>query len=117
MLRCILPASPREWVLVLLALWPAAALEELLFRSLPLGGLGWIVSPWWLVWPLALFFGFLHWPQGSWGVAGATLVAILLSWLFLATGSLWPPLIAHYTFNLSQLVVARWSGLKPLRAA
>ena len=115
-LRCILPAGAREWALVMLALWPAAALEELLFRSLPLGGLGWIMSPWLLMWPLALFFGLLHWPQGTWGVAGAAMIAILLSWLFLATGSIWPPLIAHYTFNLSQLVVARCSGLEPLRA-
>ena len=38
MLRCILPASSSEWPGVLLALLLAAALEELLFRSLPLGG-------------------------------------------------------------------------------
>jgi membrane protease YdiL (CAAX protease family) len=117
MLQCILPANGREWILVLLALWPAAALEELLFRSLPLGGLGWLASPWWLLWPLALFFGLLHWPQGGWGIVGTTLLAVLLSWLFLATSSIWPPLIAHYLINMSQLVAAKLSGLQPLRAA
>jgi membrane protease YdiL (CAAX protease family) len=65
-LRCMLPIGGWEWVGVLLALLPAAALEEMLFRSLPLGGLAWLVPPWWLLWPLALLFGFLHWPQGGW---------------------------------------------------
>ena len=117
LIRCILPINRREWVGVLLALLPAAALEELLFRSLPLGGLTWLVPPWWLMWPLALFFGFLHWPQGAWGVVGTTLAAIVLSLLFLATGSIWAVLAAHYVFNVLQIVAAQWMGLSPLRAA
>jgi hypothetical protein len=115
LLQCILPIDREEWIGVLLALLPAAALEELLFRSLPLGGLAWLVPPWWLLWPLALLFGVLHWPQGGWGVLGTTLAAVLFSLLFLATGSLWAPLAAHYTLNVAQLVIARQSGLKPLR--
>jgi membrane protease YdiL (CAAX protease family) len=115
LLRCILPASQREWPGVVLALLPAAALEELLFRSLPLGGLGWLVAPYWLMWPLAVFFGLLHWPQGSWGVGGTSLAAILLALLFLATGSIWPPLAAHYVMNLLQVAVAVRVGMRPLR--
>jgi len=117
MLQCILPVSRKEWVGVLLALLPAAALEELLFRSLPLGGLGWLIVPWWLLWPLSLFFGLLHWPQGAWGVVGATLAAVALSLLFLASGSIWLPLAAHYVLNVSQLLLARWVGVQPLRDA
>ena len=41
-LRCILPITQRERPGVALALLPAAMLEELLFRSLPLGGLTWL---------------------------------------------------------------------------
>ena len=67
MIMCMIPANRSEWIGVSLALLPAAALEELLFRSLPLGGLGWLISPWWLLWPLSLVFGLLHWPQGGWG--------------------------------------------------
>jgi membrane protease YdiL (CAAX protease family) len=115
LLRCILPATRREWPGVALALLPAAALEELLFRSLPLGGLGWLIAPHWLMWPLALFFGLLHWPQGGWGVAGTTLAAIMLSLLFLATGSIWPPLAAHYVMNVLQVAVSVRTGLRPLR--
>ncbi len=113
--RSILPANAREWAGVIVALLPAAALEELLFRSLPLGGLGWLIAPWWLMWPLALIFGLLHWPQGAWGVFGTTLAAIALSGLFLASGSLWAVLAAHYVLNLWQLILARRLGLRPLR--
>ncbi len=117
LLRAILPASAREWPGVLVALLPAAALEELLFRSLPLGGLNWLVPAAWLMWPLAIGFGLLHWPQGSWGVAGATLAAVAFSLLFLATGGIWAPLAAHYAMNVAQLVVAKRLGLAPLRAS
>jgi len=116
MVQSILPVDRREWVGVLAALLPAALLEELLFRSLPLGGLSWLISPWLLLWPLSLLFGLLHWPQGGWGVAGATLVGIFLSFLFLITGSLWAALAAHYVMNVHQLVAAKRAGLAPLRA-
>jgi len=115
MLQCILPTNGREWVGVLLALLPAAALEELLFRALPLGGLAWLIPPYWLLWPLALAFGLLHWPQGGWGVVGTTLAGIALSLLFLATGGIWAPLAAHYVLNVSQLLLAKRTGLQPLR--
>lgn len=45
LMQCILPINDRERIGVALALLPAAALEELLFRSLPLGGLMWLASP------------------------------------------------------------------------
>jgi membrane protease YdiL (CAAX protease family) len=116
LLQCMLPINRREWPGVLLALLPAAALEELLFRSLPLGGLAWLVPPWWLLWPLALLFGLLHWPQGGWGIAGTALAAVVLSLLFLASGGIWAPLAAHYTMNVYQIVAAKLSGVEPLRS-
>ncbi len=116
LLRAILPADAREWPGVLAALLPAAALEELLFRSLPLGGLGWLIPAGWLMWPLAVGFGLLHWPQGSWGVLGATLAGIAFSLLFLGTGSIWAPLAAHYVMNVVQVAAARALGVAPLRA-
>lgn len=115
LLRCIIPANRREWLPVLLALLPAAALEELLFRSLPLGGLSALIAPGWLVWPLALWFGLLHWPQGGWGVVGAVLAAIAFSLLFLATQSIWAPLTAHYVMNVAQVALACKSGMRPAR--
>ncbi len=114
-LLAILPLNRGEWLGVLPALLLAALLEELLFRWLPLAGLAPLISPAWLLWPLALFFGLLHWPQGWWGVAGTALAAMWLALLFLLTGSIWPPLVAHYTMNVMQLVVAYRSGLRPAR--
>ncbi len=115
LIRSILPANRREWIGVIVALLPAALLEELLFRSLPLGGLTWLLTPWVLMWPLALLFGLLHWPQGVWGVFGTTMVALALSMLFLASSSFWTVLAAHYLINLFQLLIARQRGVRPLR--
>lgn len=112
-LRAILPRSRWEWPAVLLALLPAALLEELLFRALPLAGLAWLIAPRWLLWPLSVGFGLLHWPQGDWGVFGATLAGIAFGLLFLLTGSLWVPLAAHYILNVTQLLLA--SQAQPAR--
>ncbi len=102
----ILPRNQAEWVPVLLALFPAVLVEELLFRSLLLGGLA-------VAWPMpaliigtALLFGWMHSPQGRLGMIMTTAVSLLLAALFLWRGSLLPPLTAHYVVNLLQLVIA-----------
>ncbi len=102
----ILPRSREEWGPVLLALFPAVLVEELLFRSLLLGGLA-------AAWPApalivgtALLFGWMHSPQGRLGMIMTTAVSLLLATLFLWRGSLLPPLVAHYAVNLLQLVTA-----------
>lgn len=101
----IAPRSRRELALVALAMLPTVALEELLFRSLLLGGLAVLLPPWPLVLVLGVWFGLLHQPQGPLGMLGAGLAGIFLSWLFLHTGSLWTPLAAHYIANMAQLFV------------
>ncbi len=115
LLRAIVPVDRREWVGVLLALFGAAALEELLFRSLPLGGLTWLASPWVLMWPLSLVFGLMHAPQGQWGIVGTALMGLVLSALFLWSGSIWPPLVAHWLLNAAEVTLAWRQGLRPLR--
>ena len=111
-LRYTLPITRRQWPLVLLAMSISVLLEELLFRSLPLGGLPALIPAEILMWPLAVFFGLLHSPQGGWGVAGTTVAAIVLSLLFLATRSLWAPVAAHYVVNVYQLWRAWRVGLR-----
>ncbi len=115
-LLAILPANRREWFGVVPLLLLAAAVEELLFRSLPLGGLAWLVPPGLLVWPLAVLFGFLHWPQGWWGVIGTAAGGVVFSLLFLASGNIWTPLAAHYVMNLSQLLLAWAAGARSPRS-
>ena len=114
----ILPRNRREWFFVPLALVPAVLLEELLFRSLLLGGFGSFAPPILLAFVWSILFGALHLPQGALGIVVAAALGLLLSFLFLATQSLIAPTIAHYIINLLQLVWAsrdksfleRWSA-------
>jgi membrane protease YdiL (CAAX protease family) len=102
----ILPRRRDEWLPVLVALFPAVLLEELLFRSLLLGGMSAFLPPAVLVAGTALLFGWMHAPQGRLGMALTAVVSVVLSGLFLWRGSLLTPLVAHYVVNLLQLVVA-----------
>jgi membrane protease YdiL (CAAX protease family) len=102
----ILPRRQEEWAPVLLALFPAVLVEELLFRSLLLGGLAVICPVPVLMAGTALLFGWMHSPQGRLGVVMTAAMSLLLAILFLWRGSLLPPLAAHYVVNLLQLAVA-----------
>lgn len=102
----ILPETRREWLLVPLALAPAALVEELLFRSLLLGGLS-------VLWPVivlavvgSLVFGIMHTPQGSLGIVATGVVGFLLSLTFLWRWTLLSVFVMHYTINLLQLLRA-----------
>lgn len=105
-IRSILPRQRDEWAPVLLALFPAVLVEELLFRSLLLGGLKMFFPVSALVAGTALLFGWMHSPQGRLGMVITAAVSLLLAGLFLWRGSLLPPLLAHYVVNLLQLLVA-----------
>jgi len=105
-IRSILPRTGEEWAPVLLALFPAVLVEELLFRSLLLGGLSLFFPVAVLVIGTALLFGWMHSPQGRLGVIMTAAISIVLAGLFLWRESLLPPLIAHYVVNFLQLLVA-----------
>ncbi len=107
-LNSIRPRSRRQWPLVLLALIPVALLEELLFRSLLLGGFAPFVNVWWFALAASILFGLLHRPQGEWGVVAVTLVSLVFSALFLWRTSLLLVVAAHWMANVSQLVQAAW---------
>lgn len=105
-LRAILPRSGGEWLGVLPAMALAVLLEELLFRAILIGGMSaWVPLP-----PLlllnALLFGVLHSIQGQLGTLVTGALGLALAGLLLWSGSLWPPLIAHYVINLGQLILA-----------
>ncbi len=102
----VLPRNRDEWALILLALFPAVLVEELLFRSLLLGGFAPVLPVPVLVVSTAFLFGWMHSPQGRLGVVMTAVVSLLLAGLFLWRGSLLPPLVAHYVVNLLQLIVA-----------
>ncbi|MBK8047705.1 MAG: CPBP family intramembrane metalloprotease [Anaerolineales bacterium] len=97
------PQTRREILWVGLALVPAVLLEELLFRSLLIGGFSPILPVYTLLLGGAVLFGLLHTPQGIWGVAGAGIAGLVFGVLFLVAGSLLLPVVAHYATNLFQL--------------
>ncbi len=102
----VLPQNRGEWAPVLLALFPAVLVEELLFRSLLLGGLGLFFPVSTLVVGTALLFGWMHSPQGRLGMIMTGVLSIVLAGLFLWRGSVLSPLVAHYVVNFLQLLVA-----------
>ncbi len=106
--RSVLPRTRREWVLVPLALVGTVLLEELLFRSLLLGGFGQFAPPVLMAALWSVLFGFMHMPQGSLGIVVAAVMGLVLSALFLGTSSLLTPLVAHYVINVLQIV---WASL------
>lgn len=102
----ITPGNGWKWGLVALAMAGVALLEELLFRSLLLGGLTPLAPAWLLVLGMGALFGLMHSPQGVVGMVGAGLAGVIFGALFLWSGSLLLPLTAHYAANMVQVTAA-----------
>ncbi len=113
----IVPKTGGEWVWVALAMIGVALLQELLFRSLLLGGLTPVLPAWLLLLTTALLFGTLHSPQGLWGMGGAALAGLFLGLLFFWSGSVLLPLTAHYVTNMIQVTVVMVMGGPESQAA
>ncbi|HLK35414.1 MAG TPA: CPBP family intramembrane glutamic endopeptidase [Polyangiaceae bacterium] len=98
-------------MLLVLALASASG-EELLFRGLLVPLVGPVVS--------SLFFGVLHQirGRGRWGwMVWATLMGLLFAGIFVATGSLAGPLVAHAAVNYSNLRYLRDTAPRENRPA
>jgi len=108
LIQNILPRRGREWVLVGFAFMPAIAMEELLFRSLWIGGFRDVLPLPLLIMGSSIIFGFMHQPQGKLGMLLAGVINVLFSILFVWSGQLLLSLTAHYTVNLLQLAVAHY---------
>jgi membrane protease YdiL (CAAX protease family) len=105
-MHSILPRHLREWPLVGLAMLPAVAMEELLFRTLWLGVFGSAMPLFWLIIATSILFGFMHQPQGNLGIILTGSVNVLFCLLFVWSGELLIPFVAHYTINMLQLALA-----------
>lgn len=88
-------------IILMIALGPL--LEELLFRGAILGGLlPLFKSPWPSIIISALLFGVIHLNPAQ--ILPGVLFGIMLGWLFVRTGSLWPGLFAHIGNNALAVV-------------
>lgn len=105
-LRNMLPRRGSDWLLAPLALAPAVLLEELLFRSLLVGGFSVLIPMGAAVALSSLAFGIMHVPQGVLGVGAATILGVVLAALLWWQESLLAPFVAHYVLNLAQLGIA-----------
>ena len=78
-----------------------AAVEELVFRRLFADIVGPLFrSEWPMVGASAVLFGAIHWSAGIGSVVCAALAGVVLMVLMRRSGSLWPPVVAHYLVNL-----------------
>ncbi|MEM7133753.1 MAG: type II CAAX endopeptidase family protein [Chloroflexota bacterium] len=107
-IEAILPRSFKEALLVAVAMIPAVVSEELLFRSLLLGGFSPLAPPLLLLVVSSIVFGLLHSSQGIWGMVGASVGGFLFGILFLWRGTIVTPVIAHYVANMLQICIAVW---------
>ncbi|OOG40730.1 CPBP family intramembrane glutamic endopeptidase [Rhodanobacter sp. C05] len=103
--------TPLAWriplVLVVVSLGPMV--EELLFRGVLLSTLLQRWGAGWAVVASSLMFALAHLPGLQWqwfGLPDLLLLALLLAWLRLRSGSIWPGVLAHGINNL--LAVVAW---------
>jgi membrane protease YdiL (CAAX protease family) len=106
LIRLIVPRNRREFAATLVVMLAVVLVEELIFRSLLIGGLTPLAAPWVLVVASSAIFGLMHSPQGAWGMLGVSLGGLLLGWMFVASGSLAMPLVCHYVANVVQIAAA-----------
>ncbi len=95
-------------LLIPLALMPAL-IEEALCRGILLRGLQTRYPSGWV--PLlvtALYFGSLHFDPLH--ISAALLMGLLLGWIALRTGSLWPPVLCHLLNNAISLLTPALGG-------
>jgi sodium transport system permease protein len=104
----LLSQAPSGWhLLLLLALTPAVC-EELAFRGFMLSGLRHIGHKWWAIAISSLFFGILH------GVLQQSIVAatvgLVIGYLAVQTGSLFPCMLFHLVHNSLTVLPAAFSS-------
>jgi membrane protease YdiL (CAAX protease family) len=112
--RVLIPRSRQQLLAIAVAMVSVVLLEELLFRSLLLGGLTPLLPIWLLLAAGGVIFGLMHSPQGWWGMAAIAIGGVLLGSMFVATQSLLIPAVAHYVANMVQISYAYWRGIPEL---
>lgn len=105
-LALVLPRSRKEAFVLPFAIILSVLFEEVLFRSLLVGGLSPLLPTGWLIVGFSLVFGLLHSPQGLWGILGAGAAGAVFGLLFIWQQSLLAPLVAHFVANAVQI----WLG-------
>jgi membrane protease YdiL (CAAX protease family) len=113
-LREILPRTPREKGVFALLSVAAGVSEELAYRGYAIPVLAPLLGTWGGVALTSVIFGVLHAYQGWLGTARTALMGGVLAWGFLASGSLWPAILAHTAIDLVAGIVLGERLLPPV---
>lgn len=103
----LLPRSSRERGVFALLSVAAGSGEELAFRGYVIPALTPLLGVMGAATLSSAVFGVVHAYQGALGVVRTGLMGGVLAWGFLASGSLWPPIVAH---TIIDLVAGLWLG-------
>jgi membrane protease YdiL (CAAX protease family) len=105
------PEIVARWYLIFIQVWAGFG-EEVFYRGYLQRSLRTRLSPTVAIGSASLLFATRHytqvllaWPHVDWRsatiwVAASFVVGLALGWLYEKTESLWPPILAHYAFNL-----------------
>jgi membrane protease YdiL (CAAX protease family) len=106
-LRELLPQTRQERAAFLALSFAAGIGEELAYRGYAIPVLAPHLSTWGAVALTSVAFGVVHAYQGALGIVRTGLMGALLAWGFLASGSIWPAMVAHTLIDvLAGLVLA-----------
>ena len=100
LLRQLLPRTRRERGVFALLSLAAGVGEELAYRGYSILALAPLLGATLAAVLTTIVFGILHAYQGPLGILRTALMGGILAWGFLASGSLWPPIIAHTLVDL-----------------
>lgn len=106
-MKSVVPKRQREWFLILLPLLLSVAVEELIFRSMLIGGFSLVVNPWIMAVASSIIFGIMHSPQGRLGIIMTGVIGFVFATIFIISGSLVMVITAHYIINFMQILRAK----------
>jgi membrane protease YdiL (CAAX protease family) len=116
-LRELMPRTRQEKGVFGLLSLAAGVAEELAYRGYAIPMLAPLLGVGGAAILTSTVFGVLHGYQGWLGTVRTGLMGGLLAWGFLASGSLWPPIVAHTAIDLIAGIVLGEKLLPPPRGA
>jgi membrane protease YdiL (CAAX protease family) len=117
LLRDLLPRTREEKRVFALLSIAAGVGEEIAYRGYAIPALAPLLGVGGAAALTSIVFGALHGYQGWLGAARTAAMGSLLAWGFLASGSLWPPIVAHTAIDLLAGLVLGEKLLSPARSA
>jgi membrane protease YdiL (CAAX protease family) len=117
LLRRLLPRTREEKRVFTLLSLAAGVSEELAYRGYAIPALAPLVGMPGAVAVTSIVFGILHGYQGLLGTLRTAVMGALLAWVFLASGSLWPAIVAHVAIDLLAGIVLGERLLSPREPA